>query len=130
MLEHKVVRYILSGGAAALTNLSSFFILVHLLSVHYLIASVLAFSAGIVASFTLHKFWTFNDQEVRRIHFQLASYLGVTFGNLALNTLLVYLFVTWLGFWYLLAQILAGALIAVSSYFIYRGFVFGSQEKV
>lgn len=126
---HKSVRYIISGGTAALTNLCIFFILVHVLSVQYLIASALAFSAGIVASFTLHKFWTFNNQDTSRVHFQFATYLVITLGNLLINTFLVYVFVDWFNILYLIAQLLAGAIIAVTSYFIYQKFVFATEQS-
>lgn len=124
----KSVRYIVSGGTAALTNLCLFFVLVHVLSVQYLIASALAFSAGIATSFILHKFWTFNNQEISHMHFQFALYMVITLGNLLVNTLLVYIFVDWFNILSLLAQLLAGAIIAVTSYFIYQKFVFAPEQ--
>lgn len=125
----KMARYLVSGGSATLTNLCVLFLLVHFLGMHYLAASVIAFCAGIIVSFTLHKFWTFGNSELSRVHFQLALYLVVAAGNVAANSVLVYIFVEWLALWYLLAQLLASALIAVNSYFIYQAFVFNAREE-
>ena len=75
----------------------------------------------------MQKFWTFNNRETSRTHIQLAQYLAITLGNLALNTLLVYIGVAILGLWYLLAQIIASVLIALYSYFVYQRFVFTSS---
>lgn len=121
----KIARYIISGGIAATTNLSVLFLLVHFLSVHYLLASVASFFTAFVISFTMQKFWTFQNPETTGVHFQLARYLLVTVTvNLGINTGLMYLFVSVLGVWYLLAQVFAGALLAIVSYFIYQHFVF------
>jgi putative flippase GtrA len=123
----KIVRYIISGGTAAVTNLLLLFLLVQFLQIHYLIASMLAFLCAFGVSFTLQKFWTFNNRETARAHTQLALYLAITLANLGVNTLLMYVFVTELGLWYLLAQIIAGALVALYSYFVYQKFVFTSM---
>lgn len=124
----KIVRYILSGGTAAFTNLFILFILVHFLRIHYLLASAVAFSLAIIVSFTLHKFWTFENKDLARAHFQFGMYLITALANLAVNLFLMYIFVEWLGFWYLYAQLFAGAMIAVASYFSYQAFVFTTQK--
>ncbi|MFA5744859.1 MAG: GtrA family protein [Candidatus Paceibacterota bacterium] len=125
----KIVRYIISGGTATLTNIGLLFVFVQFLQMHYLVASTIAFILSFLVSFTLQKFWTFNNREAARTHIQLAFYLTITLCNLALNTLLVYVMVSKLGLWYLLAQIIAGALIAIESYFSYKSFVFTSMPS-
>jgi putative flippase GtrA len=123
----KIVRYIISGGCAAFTSIGLLFIFVHFFGIHYLIASMIAFVLGFLVSFTMQKFWTFNNRETSRTHTQLALYLAITLINLLINTALVYIFVAWLGLWYLLAQIIASVLIALYSYFVYQRFVFTSS---
>lgn len=125
----KIVRYIISGGTSAFSSLVLLFIFVHFLQVPYLIASIFAFILGFLVSFTLQKFWTFADREISRAHIQLAWYLAITLGNLLINTFLVYVFVAWLGIWYLLAQFIASAFIAIISYFTYQRFVFTARES-
>ena len=123
----KIVRYIISGGCSAFTSIGFLFVFVHFFGIHYLVASIIAFVLGFSVSFTMQKFWTFNNRETSRTHIQLAQYLAITLGNLALNTLLVYIGVAILGLWYLLAQIIASILIALYSYFVYQKFVFTSS---
>lgn len=72
----------------------------------------------------MQKFWTFRDHEVHDIHSQFARYAIVIGANLALNTLLIYVFVAYMGMWYLLGQVLATIVIAIIGYFAYRHFVF------
>lgn len=120
----KLVRYLISGGTAAASNLAALFFLVQFGHVHYLKASVLAFAMSVVVSFTMQKFWTFHDRPVHDVHAQFARYLVVILANLALNTALVYLLVEMAGVWYLAAQFMATIVIAVTGYVGYRRFVF------
>ncbi|OGG49760.1 hypothetical protein A3C18_01590 [Candidatus Kaiserbacteria bacterium RIFCSPHIGHO2_02_FULL_54_11b] len=120
----RLLRYLISGGTAAATNLTAFFLLVHFGHVYYLYASVIAFIMSIAVSFTMQKFWTFRDTPLYDVHTQFARYLIVILANLALNTTLVYLLVEKAGVWYLAAQFVATVVIAVTGYFAYRHFVF------
>ncbi len=121
---YKLIRYVISGGTAALVNWAVLFLLVEFGSMYYLYASILAFVVSIAASFTMHKFWTFQDKPVHDIHVQFSRYAGIIFLSLLLNTVLVYLFVDILHIWYLLAQVAATVVIAVTNFFAYRRFVF------
>jgi len=120
----RLVRYMVSGGTAALFNFGILFILVHFGKMYYLYASMLAFTLSIAVSFTLQKFWTFRNSHLEGVHLQFARYLAIVLLNLILNTALVYFFVEKLGVWYLLAQVIATLIIAVIGYFGYRHFVF------
>lgn len=120
----KLIRYLISGGTAALINWSALLLLVQIGHMYYLYASVLAFVVSIAVSFTMQKFWTFNDNLVHDIYMQFTRYLIIIFLSLLLNTVLVYLLVEKMDMWYLLAQIIATAIIAITNFFWYRYFVF------
>lgn len=126
----KLVRYLISGGTAAASNFITLFLLVHFGGMYYLYASILAFIMSIAVSFTMQKFWTFRDRPVHDVHAQFARYLIVILSNLLLNTALIYLLVEKFGVWYLFAQILATAVIAVTGYFGYRHFVFRDRAPL
>ena len=108
----------------------SYSLLVHFGHMYYLYASILAFAVSIAVSFTMQKFWTFRDKPLHDMHTQFARYLVVILSNLLLNTALVYFLVEHAGVWYLFAQILATAIIAVVGYFGYRYFVFRDRTSV
>ncbi|MBY0539765.1 GtrA family protein [Patescibacteria group bacterium] len=120
----RLMRYVFSGGTAAACNVIALFLLVEFANVHYLYASILSFIFSLAISFTLHKFLTFRNQQTDGIHKQIGRYLAVILGNLALNTTLVYALVELLGVWYLFAQIIGAALVAVTGYIGYKYFVF------
>ncbi len=124
---YKLIRYLISGGTAAVVNWGTLFLLVHVGDMYYLYASALSFIISIGVSFTMQKFWTFRDNLVQDIHTQFTRYLVVIFFSLLLNTALVYLLVEKANVWYLLAQVLATVIIAMTNFFCYKHFVFRTR---
>lgn len=121
----KIFRYIISGGMATLTNLLFLYIFTDLFGIYYLLSAVFSYIISFVVSFTMQKYWTFQDGSKDNIKSQAFVYVIVTSLNLALNTLCIYLFVQ-SGMHYLSAQILSSIIIAVESFFVYR-FLFRPQ---
>ncbi len=116
----RLIRFIISGGLSALTNLIFLYIFVDLLDIWYLLASSASFLIGFAVSFILQKYWAFENPSKERIHAQVSIYFIVTLINLIINITLVYLFVDKCHINYLLAQIISNILIAFVSYFVYR----------
>ncbi len=127
---HKVLRFIISGCTATAVNLITLFALVHFFAVWYLLASIISVIASTAISFTLQKFWTFRDHTTSGMHFQFMIYVGITAVNICINTALMYLFVSILGIWYLIAQVIASGLIAICNYFSYQQFVFKKDSSL
>jgi putative flippase GtrA len=124
----KLIRYLISGGTAALVNWGTLFLLVHTGDMYYLHASIIAFTVSIGVSFVMQKFWTFGDKLVHDIHTQFSRYLGVIFFSLLLNTALVYFLVERVHTWYLLAQVTATIVVAMTNFFCYKHFVFRERQ--
>lgn len=122
-----VLKYVIAGGSAAAVNLGLLFLLTEYANIYYLYSAVISFTAALFVSFVLQKFWTFGDDRRDIMHWQMAGYLLVALGNVLCNTLLIFLFVEFLHLWYLLAAILAGGMLAVITYFIYRNVIFAES---
>ncbi len=116
----KIVKYILSGGSAAVVNIGSFKILHDYFSLWYILSSIGAYSIAFFVSFILQKFWTFNNLSKDMIRREVVFFLVYNIFGLALNTSLVYMFVEFLLLNAILAQIIAGLLVALCSFFVYR----------
>ncbi|TSC56673.1 MAG: GtrA family protein [Parcubacteria group bacterium Greene0416_79] len=123
----RVWRYIVSGGTAAVVDLTALYALTDWLGVHYLLSATLAFLVAFLVSFTLQKFWTFEETSTHRIPTQLTLYLVIAAANTLVNAGLMYLFVDVFGLWYLLAQIIAGAVIACYGFLLYHYVIFRKQ---
>jgi len=126
----RVFRYLLSGGIALGTDLALLYLFTNIFGIWYLASAIAAFILAFAVSFLLQKFWTFGDHSREGLHIQLGVYFFVAIVNLALNTLVVYLFVEQGGLHYLVAQIAASALIAVESFFVYQHFIFKTTDTV
>jgi putative flippase GtrA len=126
----KTIKYIISGGTAAIVDLAFLAIFVDIFKINYLISAVLAFLIAFSVSFILQKFWTFQDKSTEGVHKQATIYFIVSSANLGINTLLMYLFVDHFHIHYFLSQILASGLLAISSYYIYSRFIFKNNAII
>ncbi len=124
-----ILKYLISGGSAAVVNLSVLYIVTDMLHVWYLLSSVIANVTAFFVSFFLQKFWTFSNATVGMMKKQLVLYIVVAAMNLGINTLFMYLFVEDFHLHYLIAQIATSALIAVESYFVYQHLIFKRTDS-
>ena len=119
-----VIKFIISGGTAAIVNLLLLYFFTDIVGLWYITSSVLSFIVAFVVSFCFQKFWTFQDGSTDKMHTQVAFYLVVTVTNLCINTFFIYLLVEFFAVHYLFAQIITGIIIACESFFVYRIFIF------
>jgi putative flippase GtrA len=119
-----VIRYLISGGTSTSVDLALLYIFTEYFRMGNNISVALAFIFAFVVSYFMQKYWTFQDGNTDGMHKQAAAYFGVAVFNLFFNSFLVYLFTEKIGFWVLYSQIITSLIIAVSSFFIYRRFIF------
>ena len=119
----RVLKFFITGAVGLSVNLGIFHAL-YVLGVPYLIGSVIAFLIAIIVGFTLQKYWTFGDYSPKRVHTQFMQYAALALGNLALNTVIVYLLVEYALVHYLVAQTAGAGLVAFMSYLIYSRYIF------
>lgn len=119
-----LLRYLVSGIVAASTNIGLLYVFTDLFKLWYLHASIIAFTSSVLISFTLQKFWTFNDRNIKNTHRQFINYIVVAILGVVMNTVAMYLLVDLFDIWYILAQILTGILIAIFNFLMYKFFIF------
>jgi len=121
------VRFALSGITTAIIQLAVLYLLADILLIHYLVASTVAFVIAIVTNFILQKHWTFEDKGRDGMASKFAIFCSIAVGNLALNTVGMYLLVDVLGVWHMLAQCVMMSVLAVMNYLLYGLFVFRAR---
>ena len=124
LVSHRIVRFLFSGGMAVLTNVGLLFLLVHVFGIYYLSSSIIAFTVAIFVSFTLQKFFTFNDRNRSKIRQQATFYFGFQIFNLGVNTLFMYIEVDLLHIQYIVAQMLIVIVMTIYNFFIYKHLMF------
>lgn len=126
--KHVLIRFIISGGTSASVNLLLLYLLNTVFEIYYLTSAVIAFIGAFGVSFTLHKFWTFKSHN-DKAHKQVVMYLQTSLLALLLNTFLMYVFVDYLKFMVIVAQIFVGMIVAVFSFFMSQTFVFKYKQE-
>jgi len=123
----KVIKFLIAGGTATFTTFFFLYLFTEAFHLWYLFSSILAFLIAAVVSFTLQKFWTFKGNQEHSSHKQFLIFLSFGTFGLGLNALSMFLLVDKFGLWYMLAQFITAAGIAVMNFFFYKLVVF--KEK-
>ena len=124
LTQNRVFRYLVSGGIATTTGLILLYTFTEWLGLWYLFSAILAFIVTFFVSFTLQKFWVFKETSKDRIIMQGGAFLTIAIVNLGINTLGMFVLVSKLHVWYMLAEVLVLAFIATENYFLQRNLVF------
>ena len=122
--RHKILRFLISGGFATGVDFFFLYAFTEWAGFYYLVSSVLAFLISVAVSFTLQKFWTFENRSLDRVHIQAPLHLTLSLTNILVNTTFLFVLVEYFGIWYIGAQIIAGGFLACVNYFIYKHYIF------
>ena len=109
-LLERLSRFTAVGGGAAALQTGLLYLLVDVGGLYYLLGAVLAIETTIVTQYVVNNAWTFAD----RAHEEGNAFLGgllrtnlVRGSAIPLQTALLYVFVTWGGLGYLVANVCA-----------------------
>ena len=123
-LEFKIVRYFFVGGAAAVVDLSLFFIFARLLGYHYLFVGAGAFTVAAVVNYFLSIRYVFISGTRFRGNKEFAWVYVVSAVGLLLNQIILYIGVDALHQDMMLAKITAIGLVFGWNYLARKHFVF------
>ncbi len=121
-----VMRYVISGGLGAITQIGTLFLYVEVVGSqeYYLLGVVLGFCSALAVTFPLQKHWTFSSQREGAIAGELMRYTTIALVSLVLNTSLMYFLVTGYQVWYLIAQVIVVSVVAMISFLLNRSWTF------
>ncbi len=123
-----VLKYLIAGGSAVAVNIGTLYLCKDIWGFALNPAVVTGFLAGFFVSFTLQKFWTFEDSSVEKTPTQAGLYFILALINFFLNLALMNFFVEGLRIWHILAQFLVSGTIAFGSFFVYKHFIFRQKH--
>jgi dolichol-phosphate mannosyltransferase len=122
------------GVAGVGIQLAALVILKSALSLHYLVATALAVEVAVLHNFVWHERWTWRERTrsslERRLVFGRLFRFHVSNGLVSIlsNLMLMRLFVGYLGFHYLPANILSIAITALANFLLSEFFVFRREK--
>ena len=113
-------KFGVGGGVGVLSGYATLYILTEFFGVWYPVSAVFALTLNYVLNFILHKFWAFENDDLKRIRRQAIKFVVMCISFLCANSLLLYVLVEYAHLRYLIAQIILTAIISFISYFITR----------
>ena len=116
----KILRFLVIGTGAALIHIILLYLFTEYAGIWYIYSTILAFTVAFMFNFSMQKYWVFKNAEHGKIPVQLPLHLVVALVNLGINVVLLYIFVEYMGLWYVPAQALASAIIAVETFVFLR----------
>jgi putative flippase GtrA len=118
---HNVLKFIMSGSLAALTEYTTFLILHHF-KLHLAVANAISFCCGLVVSFLLNKHWVFSHKSNGRRQFIMYASLALV--NLSLSSGLIVILVRSIGIPPFISKICVMGLVASWNYIIFQKVIF------
>lgn len=101
-------RYFLVGGFAFVCDTTVLFSLTHFLKVNYLVSAPVGFVVGTVVNYVLSRSWVFRRRTLKNTPAELTIFTLIGIVGLALNELILWVFQSKLGIYYLLAKGVSG----------------------
>ena len=123
LLNHRVFKFIATGGAATVTHVTVFVVLVELFNVSAVVASVPSFLTALCVSYYGNRTWTF--QSTGSHTEELPKYTLVAVSGLLMNVSITYVVVNILRAGYVVALILVITGVPVVTFWLSKKWVFG-----
>ena len=117
------LRFCVVGCSNVLVTLVAFYVLYNFLAMNYLIASVVAYSLGIVNSFTWNRLWTFRIRG-SNAKIEFVKFLVVNLTGLGINSCIMLFLVGVIGVKAVISQIIAIGLIFILNFSLVKLWVF------
>ena len=122
----EVLRFCIVGGVSFVVDYSLLYMCTEFAGITYLYSSALAFTASVIINYWLCLIFVFkNKQKQKQSSKQKALFIGSSIVGLGLNQLCMYGFVEILGIYYMLAKIMATAIVTIWNYVMKRKAVMG-----
>lgn len=101
------LKYFFVGGVCTLVDFALLYILTTRHGINYLVASVISFTIGTILNYFLSTYWIFEVRVVEKRHYEFGFYLLITIVGLAINTILIWVFTTYLDMFFLISKLAA-----------------------
>jgi putative flippase GtrA len=122
LLDARLFKFAVAGGAATLTHVVVFVILVEAFDVAAVFAAIPAFLIALFVSYYGNRTWTFQSKGSHSV--ELPKYTVAALNGLLLNIAITYVVVNLIGAPYVIALLLVVSVVPLVTFFISRKWVF------
>ena len=122
------IRYGFVSVVALAVDFGGMVLLVELLSMHYLIAATISFTAGLVVNYLLSRAWVFAERKYDSNVKEFLLFAGIGVIGLALNNVILWLAVDKIGIFYIYSKIIATILVFFWNFGLRKMLVFKENK--
>ncbi len=100
-------KYFVVGGLCTLIDFLLLFVLTRFAGMHYIMASIISFMSATALNYYLCTFWIFRVRTVENRNLEIFYYAIITAVGLGINSGLIYLLTSYLGFYFMMSKLMA-----------------------
>lgn len=115
-LIKQIIRFAFVGGSAFVIDYGILYVLNQLLGVNHLVASTISFSVSVIYNYILSTVWVFDVNEEQTKTEQLVVFMVLSVIGLAINNLIIWIFVDNCGMYIMWAKVIATAVVMVYNF--------------
>ncbi len=125
-LRREMLLYLVFGGLTFGVSMGSFLLFNLILGMHELTANIISWIAAVLFAFLTNRLWVFDVSTGSCMEFvkQMFSFFAGRFTTLAIEEVILFIFVTILEFHSLFVKIPAQVIVIIINYVISKRFVF------
>lgn len=115
-LIHQLIKFGFVGGSAFVIDYGVMILLTEVFGINYLVSSGISFTISVIYNYVLSVKWVFDVGENRNKTREFAVFIVLSIIGLGLNQFLMWLTVEKIGIFYMLAKIIATAIVMVYNF--------------
>ena len=126
----EVLMYLLFGGLTTVVSILSFWLLTSGTGLNELIANVISWILAVLFAYVTNRTWVFQSKASggKEIFREIISFFGGRLATLGMEELILFVFVTKLGWNSMAVKIVAQVVVIVANYVISKLFVFKKEN--
>lgn len=115
-LIKQIMRFGVVGVISFLVDYGILYVLTEKANIYYLLSAGISFTVSVVINYLLSMSWVFKSNKKRGKKEEFIIFIVLSLGGLLLNQVMMYVFVDYMNVYYLLAKIVATAIIMIYNF--------------
>lgn len=115
-LIKQIMRFGVVGVISFLVDYGILYVLTEKANIYYLLSAGISFTVSVVINYLLSMSWVFKSNKKRGKKEEFIIFIVLSLGGLLLNQVMMYVFVDYMNAYYLLAKIVATAIVMIYNF--------------
>ena len=115
-LIKQIMRFGVVGVISFLVDYGILYVLTEKANIYYLLSAGISFTVSVVINYLLSMSWVFKSNKKRGKKEEFIIFIVLSLGGLLLNQVMMYVFVDYMNEYYLLAKIVATAIVMIYNF--------------